>query len=55
MLEFTDEWLVKVVRATVSYTSKAHHPPSMNNFGRGNAEIIMMITMAIIAYIGQLE
>jgi hypothetical protein len=49
MLEFSDEWLVKVVRATASFTSKPHHPPSMNNFGRGNAEIIMMITTSIIA------
>jgi hypothetical protein len=51
----TDEWLDKMIKATWSFTSKPHHVPSISHFGRTDAEILMMITTAIIAYIGKIQ
>ena len=55
ILNATDDWLDKVIKATSSFTSKTHHVPSVGHFGRTDAEIIMMITTGIIAYIGKLQ
>jgi hypothetical protein len=54
VLTATDEWLNKLVKSTSHFTSKAHHIPSTGHFGRSEAEIIMMVTVALIAYIGKL-
>jgi hypothetical protein len=55
MLEATDEWLIKIVKSTSHFTSKAHHIPSVGHFDQSQAEIITMMTTAIIAYIGRLQ
>ena len=55
VLVATDEWLLKLVKSTSHFTSKAHHIPSVGHFGRSEAEIIMMITTALIAYIAKVE
>jgi hypothetical protein len=53
VMEATDEWLLKLVKSTSHFTSKTHHIPSTGHFDRTEAEIIMMVTTAIIAYIGK--
>lgn len=50
----TDEWLNKLVKSTSHFTSKSHHGPSVGHFGRTDAEIIMMVTTSLIAYVGKL-
>ena len=55
VLDATDEWLNKLIKSTSRLTSKSHHIPSTGHFDRSDAEIIMMITVALIAYIGKLE
>jgi hypothetical protein len=55
VMESTDNWLNELVKATSHFTSKAHHIPSVGHFGRRDAEIIMMVTTAIIAYVGKIE
>lgn len=50
----TDEWLNKLVKSTSHFTSKSHHSPSVGHFGRTDAEIIMMVTTSLVAYIGKL-
>jgi len=55
VLESTEEWLEKVIKATSSFTSKTHHAPSIGHFSRTEAEIVLMITTGIIAYIGKIE
>jgi hypothetical protein len=51
----TGDWLEKMIKATSSITSKTHHVPSMGHFSKKKAEIIVMATTAIIAYIAQSE
>lgn len=51
--EGTFEWLDKIVKTTYAVTSKAHHPPSFGHFTKTDAEIIMMVTTATIAFIGK--
>lgn len=53
--EATEEWLDKIIRATSAFTSKTHHAPSIGHFSRTEAEIVLMITTGIIAYIGKIE
>lgn len=55
VMESTEEWLDKVIRATSAFTSKTHHAPSIGHFSRTEAEIVLMITTGIIAYIGKIE
>lgn len=55
VLEATDEWLTRMIKATFSVASKSHHAPSMGHFDRRDAEIVVMMTTAIVAYIGKLE
>lgn len=53
--EATEEWLDKIIKATSAFTSKTHHAPSIGHFSRTEAEIVLMITTGIIAYIGKIE
>jgi len=53
--EATEEWLDKVIKATSAFTSKTHHAPSIGHFSRTEAEIVLMITTGIVAYIGKIE
>lgn len=53
--EATEEWLEKVIKATSAFTSKTHHAPSIGHFSRTEAEIVLMITTGIVAYIGKIE
>lgn len=55
VLEATELWLDKIIKATSSFTSKAHHAPSVGHFSRTDAEIVLLITTGIIAYIGKIE
>lgn len=55
VLDSTDEWLEKIIKATSAFTSKTHHYPSIGHFSRVDAEIVLMITTAIVAYIGKIE
>lgn len=55
VLNATEEWLDKIIKATASFSSKTHHAPSMGHFSRTEAEIVLMITTGIIAYIGKIE
>lgn len=55
VIDATEEWLNKMLKATSAFTSKAHHIPSIGHFGRADAEIILMVTTAIVAYIGKVE
>lgn len=55
VLEATEEWLDKIIKATSSFSSKTHHAPSVGHFSRREAEIVLMITTGIIAYIGKIE
>lgn len=55
VLHSTEEWLEKIIKATSSFTSKTHHAPSVGHFSRVEAEIVLMVTTAIIAYIGKIE
>jgi len=53
--EATEEWLEKIIKATSSFTSKTHHAPSIGHFSRTEADIVLMITTGIVAYIGKIE
>jgi tetratricopeptide (TPR) repeat protein len=53
--EATEAFLEKVIKSTSNFTSKAHHAPSTGHFTRVDAEIIMMITTGVVAYIGKIE
>lgn len=55
VLTATEEWLDKVIKATSAFSSKAHHAPSVGHFSRVEAEIVLMITTGIVAYIGKIE
>lgn len=54
VLDATDEWLDKMIKATSAFTSKPHHAPSVGHFGRTDAEIILMITTGVVAYVGKI-
>lgn len=51
----TGEWLEKMIKATWNFTSKPHHVPSVAHFGRTDAEVLIMITTAVIAYVGEIQ
>lgn len=53
--EATEEWLDKIIKSTFYFTSKTHHAPSIGHFSRTEAEIVLMITTGIVAYIGKIE
>ncbi len=55
VLDATEEWLDRVIKATAAFTSKTHHVPSIGHFSRNEAEIVLITTTAIIAYIGKIE
>jgi len=51
----TFDWLDTLWKQTKNFTSKAHHPPSTGHFDRHDAQIIYMVTTAIVAYIGTID
>lgn len=55
VMSATEEWLDKVIKATSAFTSKTHHAPSIGHFSRTEAEIVLMLTTGIVAYIGKIE
>jgi len=51
--ESTFIWLDTVIKATSNYSSKAHHAPSIGHFSKHDAQVVQLITTAIIAYAGK--
>ncbi len=51
----TNIWLDKIFRTAKSLASETHHSPSVGHFDKTEAEIIYMITVGIIAYIGRIS
>jgi P2-related tail formation protein len=51
--ESTYTWLDKLIKETSNFASKTHHPPSTGHFSRHDAQVVQMITTAIIAYAGK--
>ncbi len=51
--ESTFTWLDKLIKETSNFASKTHHPPSTGHFSRHDAQVVQMITTAIIAYAGK--
>jgi hypothetical protein len=54
ILVSTENWLTTLIKKTSGYASKPHHTPSTGHFTRKDAEIIMMVTTATIAYVGNI-
>ncbi|RXK59177.1 hypothetical protein ESA94_13635 [Lacibacter luteus] len=55
VIDATGDWLDKILKATSGFTSKTHHIPSTGHFGRADAEILIMMTTAIVAYVGKIQ
>jgi len=55
VIDATGDWLDTILKATSSLTSKTHHIPSVGHFGRTDAEILMMVTTAIVGYVGKIK
>lgn len=55
IIDATETWLDVLLKETYQFTSKTHHIPSTGHFSRIEAEIILLITTSIVAYIGTLE
>ena len=53
--EATCDWLDKIYKKTRNLTSKPHHLPSVGHFSRYDAEAILLVTTALIAYVGKLS
>ncbi|MFQ6087542.1 MAG: hypothetical protein ACE5K0_01390 [Candidatus Methanofastidiosia archaeon] len=51
----TYNWLDKIYKKTRNLTSKPHHLPSVGHFSRYDAEIIMLVVTALIAYVGRIS
>ncbi len=51
--ESTFNWLDKLLKETGNFASKTHHTPSTGHFSRHDAQVVQMITIAIIAYAGK--
>lgn len=51
--EATETWLDTILRKTFHFTAKTHHAPSIGHFDRADAQIITMVTTAIIGYVGK--
>lgn len=51
--EATEKWLDTLLRQTFHFTAKTHHAPSIGHFDRQDAQIITMVTTAIIGYVGK--
>jgi len=49
----TFNWLDKLIKETGNFASKTHHTPSTGHFSRHEAQVVQMITTAIIAYAGK--
>ena len=48
------EALGSMMKAAWALTSKAHHPSPSKSFNRADAEAVMLITTALLAYVGKL-
>ena len=53
-IDATIEWIDKMLRSTASYASKSHHYPSGGHFNKATAEIILMTTVSILAFVGRI-
>jgi hypothetical protein len=51
--ESTFSWLDKLIKETSNFASKTHHTPSTGHFSRHDAQVVQMITIAIIGYAGK--
>ena len=51
----TFEWLDTIREETYRLTNKPHHYPSVGHFSKAKAEIVYLMTTAIVAYVGHLE
>lgn len=51
--EATEKWLDTMLRQTFHFAAKTHHAPSIGHFDRADAQIITMVTTAIIGYVGK--
>jgi hypothetical protein len=51
----TCDYVDTIMNATYTITNKSHHPPSIGNFGRSEAEIILNMTVLILTYIGKIK
>lgn len=51
--ESTFTWLDTVIKGTSNFSSKAHHAPSIGHFSKHDAQVVLMITTAIIGYAGK--
>ncbi len=51
----TFEWLDVIQKETSHLSSKSHHYPSLGHFSKSKAEIIYLITLSIVAYVGQIK
>ena len=49
----TEAWLDTILRKTFHFSAKTHHAPSIGHFDRADAQIITMVTTAIIGYVGK--
>ena len=48
------DWLENILRASWTLGSKAHHPSVLDQFNRNDANSIMLVTTAMLAYVGKL-
>ena len=48
-----ETWLDTIFRKTFHFTAKTHHAPSIGHFDRADAQIITLVTTAIIGYVGK--
>lgn len=51
--ESTFNWLDKLLKETGNFASKTHHSPSTGHFSKHDAQVVQMLTTAIIAYAGK--
>ncbi|MCX6312084.1 MAG: hypothetical protein NT084_10675 [Bacteroidetes bacterium] len=49
------KWFDTIVKQTWRLSSKSHHIPSMDHFDRHDAEIIYLISTALVAYFGKIK
>ncbi|GFP24771.1 hypothetical protein HKBW3S25_00208 [Candidatus Hakubella thermalkaliphila] len=54
LAEETFNWLDKLYKKTRDLTSKSHHIPSVGHFSRHEAESIILVTTALLNYVGNL-
>ena len=50
----TYNWLDTLQKRTYKLTNKVHHVPSIGHFSRADAEVILLVTTAVVAYVGRM-